>query len=129
MIEFGFRQLKDPHEVLFSPTYHWTDHTIAVHTSTRVLSLQLTLGGIGETVLIYPSIGSRPKARSGSCHARVVGDRLHVGGRVVGRHDKTSESIEIECDRAWAVPSRPTRCGCDEFRRTTNGRCNRSLGS
>src|SRR5450755_954286 len=84
-IESGFRQLKDPHEVSFSPMYHWTDHHIAVHTFTCVLALQLahlmrlkahraghdlsvkalldTLGGIGETVLIYPSTGGRPKAR------------------------------------------------------------------
>ena len=84
-IEFGFRQLKDPHEVSFSPMYHWTDHNISVHTFTCVLALQLahllrlkarraghdlsvkalldTLSGIGETVLIYPSTGGRPKAR------------------------------------------------------------------
>jgi len=84
-IEFGFRQLKDPHEVSFSPMYHWTDHNIAVHTFTCVLALQLahllrlkarraghdlsvkallnTLSGIQETVLIYPSTGGRPKAR------------------------------------------------------------------
>ena len=84
-IEFAFRQLKDPHEVSFSPMYHWTDHNIAVHTFTCVLALQLahllrlkarraghdlpvkallaTLSGIGETVLIYPSTGGRPKAR------------------------------------------------------------------
>jgi len=84
-IEFGFRQLKDPHEVSFSPMYHWTDHNIAVHTFTCVLALQLahllrlkarraghdlsvkaildTLNGIQETVLIYPSTGGRPKAR------------------------------------------------------------------
>ena len=84
-IEFGFRQLKDPHEVSFSPMYHWTDHNIAVHTFTCVLALQLahllrlkarraghdlsvkalldTLSGIQETLLIYPSTGGRPKAR------------------------------------------------------------------
>src|SRR6478752_1033931 len=84
-IEFGFRQLKDPHEVSFSPMYHWTENNIAVHTFTCVLALQLahllrlkarraghdlsvkalldTLAGIGETVLIYPSTGGRPKAR------------------------------------------------------------------
>ncbi len=84
-IEFGFRQLKDPHEVSFSPMYHWTENNIAVHTFTCVLALQLahllrlqahraghdlsvkaildTLGGIQETVLIYPSTGGRPKAR------------------------------------------------------------------
>ncbi|MET3807510.1 transposase [Nakamurella sp. UYEF19] len=84
-IEFGFRQLKDPHQVSFSPMFHWTDHNIAVHTFTCVLALQLahllrlraeraghhqsvrnildTLAGIQETVLIYPSTGGRPKAR------------------------------------------------------------------
>jgi len=84
-IEFGFRQLKNPHEVSFCPMYHWTENNIAVHTFTCVLALQLahllrlqahraghdlsvkalldTLGGIQETVLIYPSTGGRPKAR------------------------------------------------------------------
>ena len=40
-IEFGFRQLKDPHQVAFSPMFHWTDNNIAVHTFTCVLALQL----------------------------------------------------------------------------------------
>ena len=84
-IEFGFRQLKDHHQVSFSPMFHWTEHNIAVHTFTCVLALQLahlmrlkahraghdlsvralldTLAEIGETVLIYPSTGGRPKAR------------------------------------------------------------------
>jgi len=84
-IEFGFRQLKDPHEVSFSPMFHWTDNNIAVHTFTCVLALQLahlmrlkarraghdlsvkalldTLAGIEESVMIYPSTGGRPKAR------------------------------------------------------------------
>lgn len=83
--EFGFRQLKDPHAVSFSPMHHWTDQAIRVHTYTCVLALQLahlmrrqaaqagiltsvrglldTLAGIQETVLIYPSTGGRPKAR------------------------------------------------------------------
>ena len=83
--EFGFRQLKDPRVVSFSPMHHWTDHTIRVHLFTCVLALQIahlmrrqakhagvdhsvrellsTLAGIGETVLIYPSTGGRPKAR------------------------------------------------------------------
>lgn len=83
--EFGFRQLKDPHAVSFSPMNHCTDQAIRVHTYTCVLALQLahlmrrqanqaglhlsvralvdTLAGIGETVLIYPSSGGRPKAR------------------------------------------------------------------
>jgi transposase len=83
--EFGFRQLKDPHAVSFSPMNHFTDQAIRVHAYTCVLALQLAhlmrrqahqaglhlsvralvdaLAGIGETVLIYPSSGGRPKAR------------------------------------------------------------------
>jgi transposase len=83
--EFSFRQLKDPHVVSFSPMHHWTDHNIRVHVFTCVLALQLAhlmryhahkagldlsvrellrqLAAIGETVLIYPSNGGRPKAR------------------------------------------------------------------
>ena len=83
--EFSFRQLKDPHVVSFSPMFHWTEHNIRVHTFTCVLALQIAhlmrrrarragldlsvrallsqLAAIGETVLIYPSTGGRPKAR------------------------------------------------------------------
>jgi transposase len=83
--EFGFRQLKDPQAVSFSPMHHWTDQTIRVHVYTCVLALQLAhlmrreatqaglnlsvrelltqLAGIQETVLIYPSTGGRPKTR------------------------------------------------------------------
>jgi transposase len=84
-VEFDFRQLKDPHAVSFSPMRHWTDHNIRVHVFTCVLALQIAhlmrrqahqaglilsvrallgrLAGIGETVLVYPSTGGRPKAR------------------------------------------------------------------
>jgi transposase len=83
--EFSFRQLKDPHVVSFSPMHHWTEHNIRVHVFTCVLALQIAhlmrrrarqagldlsvrellsqLAAIGETVLIYPSAGGRPKAR------------------------------------------------------------------
>ncbi|HXP18649.1 MAG TPA: IS1634 family transposase [Streptosporangiaceae bacterium] len=83
--EFSFRQLKDPHVVSFSPMHHWTEHNIRVHTFTCVLALQIAhlmrrqaeraglrlsvrellaqLAAIGETVLLYPSTGGRPKAR------------------------------------------------------------------
>ena len=83
--ESGFRQLKDPHVVSFSPMHHWTEHNIRVHTFTCVLALQIAhlmrrqaeraglrlsvrqllgqLAAIGETVLIYPSASGRPKAR------------------------------------------------------------------
>jgi hypothetical protein len=65
--------------------HHWTEHNIRVHVFTCVLALQLAhlmrrkadqaglhmsvrellreLAGIGETILIYPSTGGRPKAR------------------------------------------------------------------
>jgi transposase len=83
--EFSFRQLKDTRVVSFSPMHHWTEHNIRVHVFTCVLALQIAhlmrlkarraglrlsvrdllgqLAGIGETVLIYPSAGGRPKAR------------------------------------------------------------------
>ena len=83
--EFSFRQMKDPHVVSFSPMHHWTEHNIRVHVFTCVLALQIAhlmrrrarqaglglsvrellsqLAAIGETVLIYPSSGGRPKAR------------------------------------------------------------------
>ncbi len=83
--EFSFRQLKDPRVVSFSPMFHWTEHNIRIHVFTCVLALQVArlmrrtaaqaglhlsvrellgqLAAIGETVLIYPSSGGRPKAR------------------------------------------------------------------
>ena len=83
--EFSFRQMKDPHVVSFSPMHHWTEHNIRVHVFTCVMALQIAhlmrrkaaqaglrlsvrellgqLAGIGETVLLYPSTGGRPKAR------------------------------------------------------------------
>ncbi len=97
--EFGFRQLKDPHTVSFSPMYHWTDHSIRVHTFTCVLALQVAhlmrrqagqaglhlsvrellghLAGIGETVLVYPSTGGRPKARRMTTEMTSVQEHLY----------------------------------------------------
>jgi len=96
--EFGFRQLKDPHVVSFSPMHHWTEHNIRVHVFTCVLALQIahlmrreaahaglhlsvrelldTLAGIEETVLIYPSTGGRPKARRMLTETTDTQDRL-----------------------------------------------------
>jgi transposase len=84
-VEAGFRQLKDPKVVSFSPMFHWTDQKIRVHCFYTSLALQIahlmrrtaahaalplsvrellaTLAGIQETVLLYPSTGGRPKAR------------------------------------------------------------------
>jgi transposase len=84
--ESGFRQMKDPHVVSFSPMHHWTDSKIRVHVFSCVLALAIahlmrrqahhaglpmsvrellaTLGGIGETVLLYHDGGKgRPRAR------------------------------------------------------------------
>src|SRR6266568_3289991 len=83
--EFGFRQLKDPHVVSFSPMYHHTDAQIRVHVFCCVLALTTahlirrqaaragiklsvralldTLAGIQQTVLLYPGDRGRPKAR------------------------------------------------------------------
>jgi hypothetical protein len=84
--EFGFRQLKDPHVVSFSPMHHWTDQKIRVHVLTCVLALATAhlmrrtaeraglhlsvrelleeLEGISETVLLYHDGGKgRPRAQ------------------------------------------------------------------
>ena len=85
-VESGFRQLKDPHVVGFSPMFHWTDPKIRVHIFYCVLALAVahlmrreahhagmdlsvrdllaTLGGIEETVLLYPTGNKgRPRAQ------------------------------------------------------------------
>jgi len=84
-VESGFRQLKDPHVVGFSPMFHWTDSKIRVHVFYCVLALAVahlmrrqahqggldlsvrelltTLGGIQETVLLYPT-GSKGRPRA-----------------------------------------------------------------
>ncbi|HEY5840282.1 MAG TPA: IS1634 family transposase [Mycobacterium sp.] len=87
--EFGFRQLKDPHVVSFSPMYHWTEQKIRVHTFYCVLALTTAhlmrrhahqhdldlsvpalldaLAAIQQTVLLYPPAAAaapRPAASS-----------------------------------------------------------------
>ncbi len=97
--EFSFRQMKDPHVFSFSPMHDWTEHNIRVHVFTCVLALQIAhlirfkarhagldlsvrellrqLAGIGETVLIYPSTGGRPKARRMTTELTGDQDELH----------------------------------------------------
>jgi len=97
--EFSFRQMKDPHVVSFSPMHHWTEHNIRVHVFTCVLALQIahlmrlkarraglrmsvrellgTLAAIGETVLIYPSTGGRPRARRKTTDLTGQQEQLH----------------------------------------------------
>jgi len=84
-VEFGFRQLKDPHTVSFSPMHHWTDQKIRVHIFYTVLALTIAhlmrrtaehaglhlsvreligeLASIGETVLLYHD-GSKGRPRA-----------------------------------------------------------------
>ena len=85
-VEAGFRQMKDPQVVSFSPMYHWTDQKIRVHVFYCVLALAIAhllrrqadhaglhlsvrellaeLAGIQETVLLYHDGGKgRPRAR------------------------------------------------------------------
>jgi transposase len=85
-VESGFRQLKDPHVVSFSPLHHWTDSKIRVHVFYSVLALAVAhlmrrqaeqaqlklsvrelleqLAGIEETVLLYHDGGKgRPRAQ------------------------------------------------------------------
>jgi transposase len=84
-VEDGFRQLKNPHVVSFSPMHHWTDQKIRVHMFSCVLALTIAhlmrrtaehaglhlsvrellheLAGIGETVLLYHH-GSKGRPRA-----------------------------------------------------------------
>jgi transposase len=84
-VEAGFRQLKDPKVVSFSPMFHWTDQKIRVHVFYCVLALAVahllrrqaaqaglgmsvrellaTLAAIQETVLLYQGARGRPRAR------------------------------------------------------------------
>ena len=77
--------MKDPDVVSFSPMFHWTDQKIRVHAFYCTLALTVArlmvreakvagldvsvrellrmLGGIEETVLIYPTANGRPRAR------------------------------------------------------------------
>jgi len=85
-VESGFRQLKDPNVVGFSPMFHWTESKIRVHVFYCVLALAVAhlmrrqahqsgldlsvrelltnLAGIQETVLLYPTGDKgRPRAQ------------------------------------------------------------------
>jgi len=85
-VESGFRQMKDPQVVSFSPLHHWTDAKIRVHVFYCVLALTVAhlmrreaakagldlsvralldeLAGIGETLLLHHDGGKgRPRAQ------------------------------------------------------------------
>jgi len=99
-VESGFRQLKDPHVIGFSPMFHWTDSKIRVHVFYCVLALAVahlmrrqahqagldlsvrellhTLGGIQETVLLYPTGNKgRPRAQRILTDTDPTQKRLH----------------------------------------------------
>ena len=98
LLEFAFRQMKDPRAVSFSPMFHWTEHDIRIHVLTCVLALQIAhllrlqaqraglhisvrelltqLAGIGETILIYPAERGRPKARRMLTETTATQDKL-----------------------------------------------------
>ena len=89
-VENAFRQMKDPHWISFSPSFHWTDQKLRVHVFYCVLALTLTtllqkqaagqkiklsveqllkqLSGIKEVATFYPS---KPKTR-GSLRSEYV---------------------------------------------------------
>ena len=97
--EAGFRQLKDPRVVSFSPMHHWTDQKIRVHVSYCVTALAIAclmrrqaraegldmsvrvllseLAAIQETVLLYPSTGGRPRARRMLTEMTMTQQRLY----------------------------------------------------
>jgi hypothetical protein len=99
-VEAGFRQMKDPHVVSFSPMFHWTDQKIQVHAFYCVAALAVahlmrrdaaraglpmsvrellaTLAGIQETVLLYQGDSGRPRARHMLTDMTASQRRLHA---------------------------------------------------
>ena len=92
-IEDAFKQLKNPHFLGWSPMFHWTDSKIQVHGFYCVLALLLTsllqrelarhherlsiphileeLGGINETLVIYPRRQGQREYPTASCLTRM----------------------------------------------------------
>ena len=120
--EFSFWQMKDPRVVSFSPMHHWTDHNIRVHVFSCVLALQLAhlmryrarkegldlsvrellgqLGGIEETVLVYPSTGGRPKARRMTTEVTGYQPRLYQIFGLARWHPRVRSYAENQPQRA-----------------------------
>ena len=93
-IEDAFKQMKDPHFLGWSPMFHWTDSKIQVHAFYCVLALLLTsllqrelarkgeplsinrmleeLGGIRETLVIYPRRPGQRKNDTATCLTRMT---------------------------------------------------------
>ena len=92
-IEDAFKQMKDPHFLGWSPMFHWTDSKIQVHAFYCVLALLLTsllqrelarkgerlsinrmleeLGGIRETMVVYPRKPGQRKNPTAACLTRM----------------------------------------------------------
>jgi transposase len=91
-IEDAFKQMKNPHFLGWSPMFHWTDSKIRVHAFYCVLALLLTsllqrelahkgeelsanrmleeLGGIRETLIVYPRSQGQRQSRTATCLTR-----------------------------------------------------------
>jgi transposase len=96
-IEHAFRDMKNPHYLGWSPMFHWTDSKIRVHAFTCVLALTLTsllqralhqkgidlsmprmydlLGGIRETLVIYPRRPGEKTPRVAAGHSTLSGEQ------------------------------------------------------
>jgi transposase len=92
-IENAFRQMKNPHFLGWSPMFHWTDSKIQVHAFYCVLALLLTsllqrelarqgeplsvnrileeLGGIQETLIVYPRRQGQRQHATATCLTRM----------------------------------------------------------
>jgi len=92
-IEDAFKQMKNPHFLHWSPMFHWTDSKIRVHAFYCVLALTLgsvlqrevwqkgeqlsinrlleELGGIRETLVIYPRRQGQRQNRTATCLTRM----------------------------------------------------------
>ncbi len=92
-IEDAFKQMKNPHFLHWSPMFHWTDSKIRVHAFYCVLALTLSsvlqrevwhggeqlsinrlleeLGGIRETLVIYPRRQGQRQNRTATCLTRM----------------------------------------------------------
>jgi len=102
-VEDAFKQMKDPHWVSFSPSFHWTDQKLRVHASYCILALTLSalllrkasqagiqltipsllkqLSDIKEIINIYPvadnsSSRGRPRMEYVLSERTVLQDRL-----------------------------------------------------
>jgi len=99
-VEDAFKQMKHPHFLGWSPMFHWTDSKIRVHAFYCVLALLLTsllqrelarqgqqlsiprmleeLGGIRETLVVYPRRRGQHKHPTASCLTRMSATQRHL---------------------------------------------------